>query len=35
MKPESLHQKTPLIIGSREDVKRVEALCASSAKSAG
>ena len=35
IKPESLHQKTPLIIGSREDVKRVEALCASSAKSAG
>jgi fructose-1,6-bisphosphatase I len=35
VKPESLHQKTPLIIGSREDVKRVEVLCASSAKSAG
>jgi fructose-1,6-bisphosphatase I len=29
IQPESLHQRTPLIIGSREDVKRAEALCAS------
>jgi fructose-1,6-bisphosphatase I len=35
IKPESLHQKTPLIIGSREDVKRVESLCASGPKAAG
>lgn len=29
IQPEALHQRTPLIIGGREDVKRVEALCAS------